>query len=121
MDKLRPRAIIFDLGSTLIEYEAVPWDELGIVSVENGRKYLKSKKIEVPSAEQFLEAFDQIKLAYRREAQETFREWSVPQVARDLFRKLELEDDESLIQGFFDAYYDKVAEQLYVYEDTVTT
>lgn len=121
MGKLRPRAIIFDLGSTLIEYEAVPWEELGIVAVENGRQYLKSKGIEVASAETFLEGFDKIKMAYRREARETCREWSVPQVIGDLFRKLGIDKDEKVVHGFFDAYYEKVAEQLYVYDDTVTT
>lgn len=121
MGKLKPRAIIFDLGSTLIEYEAVPWEELGAVAVENGRKYLISKGVKVASAEQFLEVFDEIKLAYRREAAETCREWTIPQVARDLCRKVGLKQEERLVQGFFDAYYVKVAEQLYVYDDTVTT
>lgn len=121
MGKLKPRAIIFDLGSTLIEYESIPWEELGVVSVENGRQFLKKRGIEVMEAEPFLAAFDEVKAAYRREASETLREWSVPQVARDLFRKLKIDEDDRLIQGFFDAYYDKVAEQLYVYDDTLAT
>ena len=121
MDKLKPKAIIFDLGSTLIEYEAIPWDELGIVSVENGRKFLEKKGIKVLGAEEFLGAFNEIKSVYRQEAFEAYVEWTVPQVARDLFRKMELEDDDRLTEGFFDAYYEKVAEKLYVYDDTVST
>lgn len=121
MNKLTPRAIIFDLGSTLIEYEAVPWDELGIVSVEHGRRYLKKKGVAVTDQAEFLEAFDEIKAGYRKEAAKSFREWDVPMVARELCAKLGLDVDEKLIDGFFDAYYEKVAEQLYVYDDTVAT
>ncbi len=121
MDKLTPRAIIFDLGSTLIEYEAVPWDELGIVSVEHGRKYLKRRGLAVAETTEFLEAFNEIKTSYRKEAAKSFREWDVPMVVTDLFGKYGFEVQEKLIDGFFDAYYEKVAEQLYVYDDTVET
>ena len=80
MNKLVPRAIIFDLGSTLIEYEQIPWDELGIDSVENGRQYLISKGIDVADNGTFLEQFDEIKLRYRKAAAETLVEWTVNQV-----------------------------------------
>jgi len=29
MIRIEPKAVIFDLGSTLIEYEGIPWPNLG--------------------------------------------------------------------------------------------
>ncbi len=121
MDRIVPRAIIFDLGSTLIEYEKVPWDELGVHSVENARKYLVKKGHKVADQGEFLGAFDEIKLKYRKHAAETLVEWTVEQLAVEMFKKIELEHDEKLVRGFFDAYYEPVEEQLFVYDDTVET
>jgi HAD superfamily hydrolase (TIGR01549 family) len=121
MDKLEPLAIIFDLGSTLIEYEQVPWDELGIHAVENGRKYLLSKGHDVSDNGEFLRQFDEIKFMYRKRAAEKLVEWTVQQATADMFEKIGLDHDEKLISGFFDAYYEPVESQLYVYDDTIET
>lgn len=121
MNKLEPKAIIFDLGSTLIEYEQVPWDDLGMDAVENGRKYLVTKGIDVGDNGAFLDQFNELKLRYRKLAAETLVEWTVEQLAVELFDKLGCDHDEKLVRGFFDAYYEVVERQLYVYDDTVET
>ena len=57
MEKLQPRAVIFDLGSTLIEYEAIPWPELNLVCLEKAYEFLVKKKIEIPEKEPFCITF----------------------------------------------------------------
>ena len=121
MEKLHPQAIIFDLGSTLIEYESIPWDDLGAECAESGRRYLLRRGYDVPGEEEFHEAFADIREAYRRIASESLVEWDVPMVATRLFERLSINHDRKLVDSFFDAYYKPVGEKLYIYEDTLDT
>ncbi len=121
MQKLRPRAIIFDLGSTLIEYETVPWDELNTVCVEAARRFLVRKHPNVPDDKTFEEAFVRIRRGYREKAEKERVEWDVTQVVGDLLGELGIEHDDQLLDKVFDAYYGPVREQLYVFDDTVST
>ena len=41
MDKLKVKAVIFDLGSTLIEYEKVPWMELSVECIASVGDFLR--------------------------------------------------------------------------------
>ena len=121
MDKLRPRALIFDLGSTLIEYETIPWDDLGNECLESGRRFLLANGHELPSREVFEKTYNDIREAYRRQGAETLIEWDVPTAAGMLFDALNIAQDEALINAFFDAYYHPVDRELFVYEDTLRT
>ncbi|MBN1213496.1 MAG: HAD family hydrolase [candidate division Zixibacteria bacterium] len=121
MDKLKPRALIFDLGSTLIEYESMPWDELNLLCLQNARKFLMVNDYIVPEQEEFNRLFEEIKRQYRQQAAKTLREWDVPQITRVFFEKLNLKYDTDLVDEFFDFYYEPVDEKLFVYDDTVET
>ena len=48
MEKLNPKAVIFDLGSTLIEYETIPWEDLIVECVESSRQFLLSIGFQPP-------------------------------------------------------------------------
>ncbi len=121
MVKLKPRALIFDLGSTLIEYESVPWDELNLLCLQNARKFLKVNDYDVPEQEEFIRIFEEIKAQYRRQAAETLVEWDVPQITQLFFEKLNIKYDADLIDEFFDFYYEPVDEKLYIYDDILET
>ena len=121
MEKLRPKAVIFDLGSTLIEYEALPWDELSRICVAAGHKMLVKKGFTVPGVEEFNEAFDRIKLTYREKANRDLIEWTVPELVAQLFEEVTLDASDGLVDKFFEAYYAPVAEKLYAFDDTVAT
>ncbi len=121
MDKIKPKAIIFDLGSTLIEYEVIPWDELGIECAESGRKFLVDRGYDLPEGNGFFEAFCEIRDTYREVAQEQLVEWDVPTVASKLFEKLGMIWNDDLVDAFFDAYYKPVDKRLYVYDDVPDT
>ncbi|MFZ5981813.1 MAG: HAD family hydrolase [Candidatus Zixiibacteriota bacterium] len=121
MDKLQPRALIFDLGSTLIEYEAMPWDELNDLCLANARKFLLVNDYEVPEEEEFIRIFNEIRQEYRNSAAETLVEWNVPQITSVFFDRLKLEHDEELIDEFFDFYYEPVDKRLFAYDDVVDT
>jgi putative hydrolase of the HAD superfamily len=48
-------------------------------------------------------------------------EWTVPDLVTKLFRRLGLPVEEKHIEGFFEAYYERVNRELFVYDDTVET
>lgn len=121
-EKLSPKAIIFDLGSTLIEYDKIPWPELAIVCMKDVAKFLRKKNIEIPADDdEFVAIFETVKADFRKLAQDKFIEWSIPQAAEKLLKKLSLESSEVLIDGMFDAYYKQVEKNLSIYDDTVST
>ncbi len=121
MEKLKPRAVIFDLGSTLIEYEVISWEDLSLKCATASRTFLKKRGFEVPDEQAFFEAFEAAKAPFREKASSTFVEWNVPQVARELLKELKIEEEDGLIDALFKAYYKPVDDHLYVYEDTVPT
>lgn len=121
MEKLQPKAVIFDLGSTLIEYESVSWAVLGRECSISAREFLVREGYSVPDSETFADLFDACKDPYRVRAASEYIEWSVPAVASDLLKKLNIESHDGLIDRLFDAYYEPVDKKLFVYHDTVET
>ncbi len=41
MDRLTPKAVIFDFGSTLVEYPSTTWEEVNAECVEAARQWLE--------------------------------------------------------------------------------
>ncbi|HKK20814.1 MAG TPA: hypothetical protein VJ983_05015, partial [candidate division Zixibacteria bacterium] len=119
MDKLHPKAIIFDLGCTLIEYEVITWEELGKHCARSVRKFVANSGHELPDDEEFYELFEQVKNEYRKLANEKMIEWTIPQAAQRLLRKLNITENGDYLNRLFDAYYQPVGEQIYVYDDTL--
>jgi HAD superfamily hydrolase (TIGR01549 family) len=121
MEKLTPRAVIFDLGSTLIEYEAVPWEELNKLCTSAARKFLIKSGYGVPAEDEFRSALESAKSGFRKRADEELIEWDVVRAAQALFAQMGWESTNGLAEKFFDAYYGPVEKLLYAYEDTVAT
>ncbi|MEW6049498.1 MAG: HAD family hydrolase [Candidatus Zixiibacteriota bacterium] len=119
MQKLKPRAIIFDLGSTLIEYEVVSWDQLNQFCSQSARQFLIAEGYLVPDEAEFHAAFESAKSAYRKAASETLVEWDVPTVAAVYLDALQINFPSPRLDEFFDAYYAPVDRLLYIYDDTI--
>jgi HAD superfamily hydrolase (TIGR01549 family) len=116
----RIRGIIFDLGSTLIEYDNRPWPE----TINEGQKraydslHLETDK--VPDFETFNSRLEEIKDHFRIRAQETLAEWRASQAPEMLFRELGLDNPKRRGERFIDIFYTAVREQLTVDEDAAT-
>jgi putative hydrolase of the HAD superfamily len=121
MNKLHPKAVIFDLGSTLIEYEVVPWEQLNALCASSSRKFLVESGFVVPDEQTYDELFELSKSDYRKTASETLVEWNVTQVTAPFLERIRIEPSVDLIERFFDAYYQPVDSLLYAYSDTVAT
>ena len=121
MEKLKVQAVIFDLGCTLIEYEAYSWDTMAKEAIENGHAMLRKKGVQVPDYDTFYAQYTIIRDQFRTQAAEKLTEWSIPRAARLLFERLEIAHDDELVEKFFDAYYEPVGKSLSLYDDTLTT
>jgi putative hydrolase of the HAD superfamily len=121
MDKLHPRAVIFDLGSTLIEYETIPWSEMNVYCSASARKFLHKKGYNVPDETEFHQAYEAAKDTYRDKAAETLVEWTVTQAFKELMAKWAIEVDDDLLSRFFDAYYEPLGDRVYPYDDVLET
>ncbi len=121
MEKLSPQAVIFDLGSTLIEYETMSWSELSALCAASARKFLIKEGFNVPGEDEFNQAFESVKDSYRRVAFQKWVEWTIPQAAGKLFNEISINYNMSQIDRFFDAYYEPVDKRLYIYDDTIAT
>ncbi|MCM2271586.1 MAG: HAD family hydrolase [candidate division Zixibacteria bacterium] len=121
MEKLNPQAIIFDLGSTLIEYEAVAWDELNVLCAHNAHAFLLEHGYRIPDPVEFHKMFENAKASYRKRANESLVEWSVPEVASEMLRSYTDSVSTDFVDRFFDAYYKPVDTLLFIYDDTLET
>lgn len=119
MEKLDVRAVIFDLGSTLIDYPSTDWDEVSLRCVENGRKCLLAKGVNLPDESDFSAQYIVIRDEYRKQASETLIEWNVPQVVGKLFQRIKITLGEDLIEKFFDAYYEPIEQLVNAYDDAI--
>lgn len=121
MSKLAPKAVIFDLGCTLIEYEVVPWEELNRLCAESAHAFLISRGYHIPDADQFHRDVEEAKAPFRAKAAEKHIEWSVPQVLEPLLRQYGVMTNDHVMDDVFDAYYQPVDRLVYAYPDVVET
>ena len=121
MDKLQPKAVIFDLGSTLIEYETIPWNEMNLHCAASARDYLIKEGHNVPDEKEFHRVYEQVKEQYRKMATETLVEWTVTQAAGDMLKGWHIKVNGDLLDRFFEAYYKPIGRKIFPYEDTLET
>lgn len=121
MEKIKTKAVIFDLGSTLIEYEKIPWSELMEDCIRSASKFLIKQGFKIPSEEEFFKVFYKVRNHYREIGSETLVEWSIPLAAKDVLKRLNIQNDNGLSDKIFDAFYKPVEDQLFVYDDSKAT
>ena len=121
MERLKVQAVIFDLGCTLIEYEAYSWDDMAKDAIRNGHSLLLKKGLAVPDYDSFFAEYATVRDQFRKQAAEELTEWSIPRAVRLLFERLAIEHDDALVDRFFDAYYEPVEKSLFLYDDALAT
>lgn len=119
MKKLSPKAVLFDLGSTLIDFPVSNWEVVSRECSIKGRQVLIDSGIKVPDEKEFLEGFERVRAGLREKALLSFSEWTVVQAAEDLFGNLGISTDNGLADKFFDAFYAELEQHLHLYDDTI--
>lgn len=105
------KAIIFDMGSTLIEFENYTWDALGRMGTNSGYKFLKSRDIVLPEYNIFemmlSEEFGQ-RLAIIKENP---KEIKFEEIVFPLFEKLKISTSDGNFTNFLYEYYKPITQQ----------
>lgn len=112
MNTAKLKAILFDMGSTLIEFENSTWDVLGRVCATKGYEFLKRGNLNVPSFEEFWQALDGEFLKARGRVEGSLKEFTVEKVAESLFNFLNLSTSDGLCESFIEMYYQPISDQL---------
>ena len=121
MKKLKPKAVIFDLGSTLIDYLTHDWFEVSHQATQKAHQQFQESGHSLPDFEEFWIQLEKIKDSYREKAQKEYKEWTVVAAVSEMFKNLKLDNNGQLAADFFDLYYEVISEKLYVYDDTIET
>ncbi len=106
------KAILFDMGSTLLEFENYTWDVLGRKGAEKGYEFLGQKNMNLPEFEEFSGVLADEFLKARSQVQENLKEFRVEKVVWDLFNILNLSTSDGLYDSFIEVYYKPITDQL---------
>ncbi|MCH9024574.1 MAG: HAD family hydrolase [candidate division Zixibacteria bacterium] len=121
MEKLKPKAVIFDLGSTLIDYLTDDWFEVSYAATQSAHQQFQDSGHSLPDFEEFWNQLEEVKQFYRDRAQKEHQEWTIVEAVSDMFKVLEFDNNGHLAREFFDLYYKVISEKLYIYDDTIET
>lgn len=110
--KKQLKAILFDMGSTLIEFENYTWDVLGRLSSEKGYEFLQEKNLSLPNFEEFSTILDAEFIKAKSEIEENFKEMKFEKVIFDFFTRLNLSTSDGIYGSFLEVYYKPVTDQL---------
>jgi len=121
VEKLKPKAVIFDLGSTLIDYLTHDWFEVNYAATQKAHQQFQDSGHSLPDFEKFWNQLEEVKQNYREKAQKEYQEWTMVEAVSDMFKGLEFDNNGHLAKEFFDLYYKVISEKLYIYDDTIET
>ena len=106
------KAILFDMGSTLLEFENSTWDVLRRLSTETGYEFLQEKKLSLPNLEEFSGILSAEFLLARLEVEQSLKEMKFEKVIFDFFTKLNLSTSDGIYGSFLEVYYRSVTNQV---------
>ncbi|NIM99661.1 MAG: HAD-IA family hydrolase [candidate division Zixibacteria bacterium] len=112
MSSRKLKAVLFDMGSTLIEFENSTWDILGKACAANGYEFLRRRNLNLPGFEEFSELLNKEFLKARSEVQDNLGEFRVEKVALNFFGVLNLSTSDGLYHSFLEVYYKPISDQL---------
>jgi HAD superfamily hydrolase (TIGR01509 family) len=106
------KAILFDMGSTLLEFENSTWDVLRRLSTEKGYEFLKEKNLNLPNFGEFSETLSAEFVKARSEIEQSLKELKFEKVISDFFTKLNLSTSDGIYGSFLEVYYQPVTDQI---------
>lgn len=110
--KRQLKAILFDMGSTLLEFENSTWDVLRRLSTETGYEFLKEKNLTLPNLEEFSNVLSAEFLLARSEIAQSLKELKFENVIFEFFRDLNLSTSDGIYGSFLEVYYKPVTDQV---------
>lgn len=106
------KAVLFDMGSTLLEFENYTWEVLGKRCAESGYEFLKGIGVVLPGFEEYGILFREEFIKVRAEVEVNLKEFKFEQVAGNVFTRLNFNTSDGLYHRFLDKYYQPVTDQI---------
>jgi putative hydrolase of the HAD superfamily len=113
------KCALFDLGSTLIEYENIPWNDIYKACLKNAYNYLCDVNVTRPEWDKFYETFLEMVISVEAESYKTYQEPDIYLLFRDFLATFNLPCKQKMIDDFLGAYYIPIRENLTLIENTV--
>ncbi len=110
MNKIK--AILFDLGSTLLEYEKFDWQEIARRGMIGGYKFLMNNSITPPPIETCGRVFNEVYTQWAEESKDELLEVNFEKAVFESFRRLELPTDKDFVFDFIQAYYQPISDDV---------
>lgn len=108
---MKYKAALFDLGSTLIEFENHDWHTMGKIGITNAYPFLKEKFPQLIELHKFGPTFyDYLKEIL--DQREDYSEIALTDSCAMIFERMGLESTDGVIEKFINIYYRPIAEQI---------
>lgn len=115
------KGIIFDLGSTLIEFENRTWDEMTHEGQLLGYNNLENGSHRLPDYDTFVSQLEAVKNEYRAVARTTYVEWDICEAVARYFTELGLDNAQKQSGRFVGLFYGIVREQVTLCDGAIET
>ncbi len=112
----RIKGIIFDLGSTLLEFESRSWEEINLDGQRRAYDHLVGSDHQLPDFETFNARLEEIKNEFRTTALETLREWRSIDAYEKILSEYGLSNVHEQSLRSMDIFYELVREGFVVCE-----
>jgi len=115
------KAVIFDMGGTLIEFERLPWSLMQIAEVNEIYAFLMRRNGAMPSLKLFHDTYREMWKKARDRSLSTHVELHLGTFLAELCTRLGIETDDELVRKLVETHYAPVRRELAVYPDVVET
>lgn len=118
-NKQKLDAIIFDMGSTLIEFENSSWEVLNKLCAENSYEFLKKKNLIEIDYKIWLFLLESGFEKVFKDSDKDLKEIKFEDIMASFFKRLKFEISDGLYSNFLEAYYKPVTEQITLVDGAV--
>jgi putative hydrolase of the HAD superfamily len=115
------RAVLFDMGSTLLEFENQPWEDLIRQGIEAVYKGFHQHGAALPTAQEFYQVFRESYRDTWRQAEQSLIEMDIRLLLQQTSAGLGLTLTEVALLELVRAHYAPVSSQVTIYTDTLDT
>ena len=115
------KAIVFDMGGTLIEFERAPWNLIQIMEINEMYAFLSRRNGKMPTLKLFRDTYRKLWEKARETVISSCRELDLEGFLRDLCFRVGIETDDQLVEALLEVHYAPVRRELTPYPDTVAT